>query len=128
MKELYIKTSQLKLIFGMFIFSFEKYYLLARLKMETELMMISVFLLFIIFIFVLLGLHISKKLQMNRALEIFEGMYDTEAFDRIGKFYDKRLTENGEDVYYWFLPKSNGVKYVELKIRNHRVSQITART
>lgn len=95
--------------------------------MEKELVMISIFLLFIIFIFILLGLHILKKLQMNRALEIFEGMYDTEAFDRIGKFYDKRLSENGEDIYYWYYPKNKGIKYVELRIRNHRVSQIITR-
>lgn len=95
--------------------------------MEKELVMISFFLLLIIFVFILLGLRLSKKFQMNRALEIFDGMYDTEAFDLIGKFYDKRLTENGEDVYYWNFPKSNGVKYVELRIRNHRVSQIITR-
>lgn len=95
--------------------------------MEKELAMISFFLLLIIFVFILLGLRLSKKFQMNRAIEIFDGMYDTEAFDLIGKFYDKRLSENGEDIYYWYYPKNKGIKYVELKIRNHRVSQITTR-
>lgn len=95
--------------------------------MEKELMIITTILLLIIFVFILLGLRLLKKASMNRAIEIFDGMYDTEAFALIGKFYDKKLTQQGEDIYYWYLPKSNGVKYVELKIRNHRVSQIITR-
>lgn len=95
--------------------------------MEKELMIITTILLLIIFVFILLGLRLLKKASMNRAIEIFDGMYDTEAFDLIGKFYDKRLSENGEDIYYWYYPKNKGIKYVELKIRNHRVSQITTR-
>ena len=95
--------------------------------MEKELMIITTILLLIFFVFILLGLRLLKKASMNRAIEIFDGMYDTEAFDLIGKFYDKKLTQQEEDIYYWYLPKSNGVKYVELRIRNHRVSQITTR-
>lgn len=95
--------------------------------MEKELMIITTILLLIIFVFILLGLRLLKKVSMNRAIEIFDGMYDTDAFERIGKFYDKRLSENGEDIYYWYYPKNKGIKYVELRIRNHRVSQIITR-
>lgn len=95
--------------------------------MKDGLTLITIILLLCLFIFIWLSLHISKKIKMNKAIEIKEGMYDTEAFDLIGKFYDKKLTQQGEDIYYWYLPKSNGIKSVELRIRNHRVSQIITR-
>lgn len=78
----------------------------------------------IVFVLAYIGICANRKRKMNRAPEIKEGMYDDEAFAILGNFYDDKKFVNGEDIYYWEYARNTGVKQIEMKIKNHRITYI----